>query len=101
MADNYEQAPCTSPWINPSIFDAFLEPATALSICALCPVRLWCLKLVEPASSHYDGIAGGHVWREGKLQDGHTDKEEPILQIYMRNRRPRARNQHTMIKDTP
>lgn len=48
----------------------------ALKICDGCPVKLDCLKWVDPANSFYDGVAGGYVWGKGrpKFMEGREDK---------------------------
>ena len=38
-----------------------------LAYCARCIYWQECESLVEPQSSHYDGIVGGKVWRNGKI----------------------------------
>lgn len=73
---------------NPDYFDMdFMYPA-ALAICEPCPVKLWCLRQVDPARSYFDGVAGGHVWYEGKVQGKLTDPTtDPLLNIYLDERK--------------
>lgn len=40
--------------------------AIALSICAICPVRKECEEWVRPASSYFDGVAAGHIYKHGR-----------------------------------
>lgn len=58
------------------------EPEIGLSYCATCPVRSWCLREVRPATSNFDGVAGGHVWKNGEHIGG--SREDGILLDYMR-----------------
>lgn len=65
--------------------DAFVQPPfwstvvgttsalSALMACRGCSVKDECLAFVQPARSHFDGIAGGKAWREGK----HSPPPEP------------------------
>lgn len=69
---------------EPLLFDDPTHPTIALSICAGCPVRDWCLRTVDPAASFYDGIAGGHVWRNGQVRD--DDTHDPTLVYYLNGR---------------
>jgi hypothetical protein len=39
--------------------------APALALCAECPFTRECLELVQPRESYYDGVAGGHLFRNG------------------------------------
>lgn len=41
--------------------------AIALNICRECPVKGLCLQWVEPKRSFYDGVAGGHIFKHGRL----------------------------------
>lgn len=34
--------------------------------CDGCPVKDLCLKEINPAKYHYDGVAGGFVWVNGR-----------------------------------
>lgn len=38
-----------------------------LALCRECPFVARCLDRVKPAESWYDGVCGGHVWRNGKV----------------------------------
>jgi len=61
------KAPCSKA--DPWLFDQFqidlAQPA--LAICARCPFWEQCDELVAPRHSHYDGVASGKVWRNGKI----------------------------------
>jgi hypothetical protein len=81
-----EEAACSE--VTPYVFEDPDNPKTALAYCAVCPVRAWCLRQVQPASSYFDGIAGGHVWKEGQHRGG--DRKDPILRDYLRARDPNA-----------
>lgn len=59
----------------------------ALAICAPCPVKAWCLRQVDPVPGFYDGVAGGHVWKDGQVVHKWTDTQEPIVQVYLASRR--------------
>lgn len=80
--DPMELASCRGK--DPQLFDTFLNPLPALRICDTCPVRSWCLATVDPARSYYDGVAGGHTWREGMLKCSSCVKTDPILINYLR-----------------
>lgn len=43
-----------------------LRTMAALVACRSCLVKSECLSFVAPASSRFDGIAGGKVWRDGR-----------------------------------
>ena len=38
----------------------------ALLICEPCQVKAWCLSVVMPRDSHFDGVAGGIGWINGR-----------------------------------
>jgi len=76
-----EHAACTSA--DPYIFGVPDEPAAALTYCGECPVRAWCLRQVQPAISHFDGVAGGHAWARGEHVSG--DRDDPILHDYLQS----------------
>ena len=46
--------------------DAIWHAEWALQVCAPCTVKEWCLAEVRPAESHFDGVAGGVAWINGK-----------------------------------
>lgn len=56
---------------DPRLFDSIGgDPALdALSYCERCPVTRSCEDWVKPKKSHFDGVAGGRVWQEGKPVD--------------------------------
>lgn len=51
----------------------------ALSICSMCTVQEDCLIVVNPADSLYDGIAGGIVFKNGKIVDRNETPKTPKL----------------------
>ena len=55
---------------DPVVFDQtdWQNTTLGLSICERCPVRAWCLETVDPAQGNFDGIAGGHIWVDGKIK---------------------------------
>lgn len=74
---------------EPLVFYNYSKPKTALEYCARCPVRDWCLKQVDPIDSMFDGIAGGHVWRDGTHREG--DLKDPVLSEYVKRSRHRLK----------
>ena len=67
MGSFISQAPCreADPWLfDQSNLDLALP---GLAYCSKCPFWIECESLVEPKSSHYDGIVGGKVWRNGRI----------------------------------
>jgi hypothetical protein len=63
-------APPACEGADPTIFDQtdWQNTNIGISICERCPVRAWCLETVDPARGNFDGIAGGHVWIDGKIK---------------------------------
>lgn len=51
----------------------------ALGICAMCTVQEDCLLIVNPADSLYDGIAGGIVFKNGKIVERNQTPPQPKL----------------------
>lgn len=53
---------------NPRLFDQTdpIRATLALSYCRACPITALCLEVVRPDKSHYDGVAGGSVWSNGR-----------------------------------
>ncbi|MET9529650.1 MULTISPECIES: WhiB family transcriptional regulator [unclassified Streptomyces] len=43
-----------------------VEAAAALTACARCPVAQQCEETVAPASSWFDGVCAGRLWRNGR-----------------------------------
>ena len=73
---------------DPWFFEDPFAHQYALDICALCPVRLWCLNQVDPARMYFDGVAGGHVWKDGELvRSWLPDKPDPVLVTYLTTNR--------------
>lgn len=62
-----EKAPCNGA--DPWLFDQYqLDLAQpGLQYCRRCIFWQNCESLVEPRTSHYDGIAAGKVWRNGRV----------------------------------
>lgn len=58
----------------------------ALAICATCPVKTWCLNTVDPHRNYYDGVVGGHAWRDGMIIHKYSDTTDPVLQLYLKKR---------------
>ena len=54
---------------NPRLFDQtdVLRATYALAHCRDCRIPDLCLAVVRPETSHYDGVAGGIVWRNGRV----------------------------------
>lgn len=67
LIDFVEDAPCrkSDPWLFDQINLDLAQPG--LNICKGCPYWIECETLIAPSSSHYDGICGGKVWRNGKV----------------------------------
>ena len=63
------------------LFDHEWAYSMALALCQECPVRDWCLRVVDPARNFYDGVAGGAVWREGTPRDQLTDPRRNIAVV--------------------
>lgn len=53
--------------LDPALFDHFEFPdaSLAVGICAECPITDLCVEIVRPQKNHFDGVAGGIVWRNG------------------------------------
>lgn len=71
---------------DPTIFDQtdYKNTSIGLRICERCPVRAWCLETVNPAQGNFDGIAGGHVWLDGKIK--WAIPADPIATNYLERR---------------
>lgn len=76
---------------DPEMFDHPEFPLPALKICRTCDVRAWCLRQVNPAAHFYDGIVGGHAWKDGKPLGEFSNLEDPILKMYERRKVHAAR----------
>lgn len=77
---------------DPWFFEDEFAREYALNICKACPVRLWCLNWVNPARMYYDGVAGGHVWSDGKVLAKHSDVTDPVLTLYLQTKRQEQTN---------
>lgn len=79
--------PPAQPSCNPDTADLFDMEWTygmALAICQDCPVRDWCLTVVDPARNYYDGVAGGAVWKEGvPRQEWTNPRRDPVVVTYL------------------
>lgn len=53
----------------PNLFDAteLHQAAQGLSYCATCIVTVLCRAVIRPGRTYYDGIAGGSVYRNGRV----------------------------------
>lgn len=66
---------------DPSLFDnthyrEALESG-ALALCAGCAIPKICLEIVRPNRTWFDGVAGGHVWRNGhRVRADNTTRED-------------------------
>lgn len=60
-----EHAACKG--IDPHLFDQTdgIYVSMALEHCNRCRVQESCLEWVAPQKSHFDGVCGGQVWRNG------------------------------------
>lgn len=62
------QPPCQG--VPSWYFDATHErdATKALMFCARCPfdVMAWCVQIVDPVKSKFDGVCGGRVYRDGR-----------------------------------
>ena len=66
---------------NPVLFDAHRYPEAwaALTICAKCRVTQECIEYVRPSKSHFDGVCGGVVWRNGyRVRLDNSTREDAI-----------------------
>ena len=65
--DFVHKAPCakSDPWLFDQTTIDLAQPG--FSYCARCPFWQECDDLVQPQKSHYDGIAAGKLWRNGKV----------------------------------
>ena len=75
-----EDAACVSS--DPRMFNAkaYPEAEPALQLCATCSKVATCIEMVRPSKSHFDGVAGGVVWRNGYIvRKDNTTREDRIL----------------------
>jgi hypothetical protein len=89
--------PCRG--MNPQIFEWPVFNTEALQVCDTCTVRAWCLEQVKPAQSYFDGVAGGHTWRDGELKCTSCLKTDDILINYMSRQPKRPAIQHELPLD--
>lgn len=67
---------------DPQLFDFYVFPQAkeALGHCNLCKVTSQCLDWVKPQKSHFDGVAGGIVWRNGyRVRADNSTREDRII----------------------
>ena len=67
---------------DPRLFDSTTFPGAdlALHYCGHCPVVALCLDIVRPSKSHFDGVAGGIVWRNGyKVRSDNSTREDRLV----------------------
>ncbi len=72
-----DRAPCAGKWyaiepIEPSRQfvrndEIVLASLPGLRLCTGCPFVRECIARVQPASSWFDGVCGGRVWRNGNV----------------------------------
>jgi hypothetical protein len=67
LMDFVDKAPCakSDPWLFDQTTVDLAQPG--FSYCARCVFWQECDDLVLPKKSHYDGIAAGKLWRNGKV----------------------------------
>lgn len=69
---------------DPRLFDVFTYPEAlpALAYCAMCFVHDACLEVVRPQRSHFDGVAGKVVWRNGyRVRSNNTTREDRFIRL--------------------
>lgn len=71
------------------IFDYPETTAEAYELCDRCPVQLWCLEIVNPANTWYDGVCGGLNWANGRYLTRPNHTHTPAQQHYL-NQNPEA-----------
>lgn len=78
LLDFVNQAPCrnSDPWLFEQYQLDLAQPG--LAICRNCIFWIECDALVKPATSHFDGIAAGKVWRNGNVL-ARLDTDSPYL----------------------
>lgn len=78
---------------EPEIFENEWLYNVALGYCRDCPVQKWCLDWVDPAKHFFDGVAGGHVWKDGVIVRSYTDPEnDAVLMTYLKaNKKARTK----------
>jgi len=67
--------------VEPSLFDhnKFPEAALALHYCQRCTIVDVCLATVRPSKSHFDGVAGSVVWRNGyRVRPDNSTREDRL-----------------------
>lgn len=68
--------------VDPRVFDAHRYPDAdeGLAYCGGCPIREVCIEVVRPQKSHYDGICGGVVWRNGyRVRPDNSTREDRFI----------------------
>lgn len=77
-----DDAACTGA--DPRLFDhkTYPEALPALAYCAGCPVTEECVTSVRPQRSHFDGVAGKVVWRNGyRVRANNTTREDRFIRL--------------------
>jgi hypothetical protein len=67
--------------IEPGLFDhnRFPEASLALYYCQRCAIVEECLAVVRPSKSHFDGVAGAVVWRNGyRVRPDNSTREDRL-----------------------
>lgn len=76
---------------DPAYFEEPYLYERGLQVCNTCQVHLWCLNRVDPARSHFDGVAGGQAWKDGRLVAKHFNTNNLVpVEIYMDTAKPRT-----------
>lgn len=85
LLDFAPEAPCrdADPWLFDQYQLDLAQPG--LAYCRGCPFWENCDELVKPRQSHYDGIAAGKVWRNGKVL-ARLDKNSPFRLVVAEER---------------
>lgn len=69
---------------DPRLFDhkTYPEALPALAYCAICSIHEWCIEVVRPQRSHFDGVAGRVVWRNGyRVRRDNSTREDRLIRL--------------------
>lgn len=80
-----EDAPCAREDHTLFMASDYYTASPALMVCGACPFRKQCLTWVNPARSWYDGVAGGVLWLDGKLQRRRRDDPDWVVIVGWRD----------------
>lgn len=67
--------------VEPAVFDEYKFPEAHLALwfCQKCPIVETCMDVVRPSKSHFDGVAGGIVWRNGyRVRPDNSTREDRL-----------------------